>query len=214
VTPPPSLAAAVRRLRPAVAGRRGPGPPLPRLWLVSDPRRLPDPRAAAARLPRGAAVLARGLAPAVLSGLAALARRRGLRLLVAGDGRLALRHAAGLHLPDRPGGAQHLAAFLLAWRRRRGAGRPLLSAAAHGRAGLARARWLGADAVLLSPVFPTESHPGAPALGPWRWAALARRAGRPAIALGGVDGRSARRLPRSAAGVAAIGALAGVRARG
>uniref|UniRef100_UPI001081BD9B thiamine phosphate synthase n=1 Tax=Crenalkalicoccus roseus TaxID=1485588 RepID=UPI001081BD9B len=160
-----------------------------------------DPRAAAARLPPGAAVVARGLAPGVLAGLAALARRRRLRLLVAGDGRLALRHGAGLHLPDRPG-VPGLLPFLLARRR----GLPL-SAAAHGRAGLARGRRLAADAVILSPVFPTASHPGAPALGPWRWAALARRAGRPVVALGGIGPGNALRLPRHAAGLAAITAL-------
>jgi thiamine-phosphate pyrophosphorylase len=204
--PPPPLAAAARRFRVR--------PPAPRLWLVSDPVRLPDPRVAAALLPPGgAAVLARGLAPAVLAGLATLARRRRLVLVIAGDGRLALRHRAGLHLADRPGGTRHLLPFL---RARRGGGRhrrrwPMpLSVAAHGRAGIARARRLGADAVLLSPVFPTASHPGAPALGPWRWAALARRAGVAAVvALGGMDGRNARRLPRWAGGVAAIGALAG-----
>ncbi|TCZ57259.1 thiamine phosphate synthase [Roseicella aquatilis] len=193
-----ALAAAARRFRP----RPGPGgAPLPRLLLLGDPVRLPDPRPAALRLPPGAAVLARGLAPAVLRGLASIARRRRLVLLVAADGRLALRHGAGLHLPDRRGTAG-LLPFLLARR-----GRPLLlTAAAHGRAGLARARRLGADAVLLSPVFPTASHPGAPALGPLRWAALAQRAGRPALALGGVSGANARRLPRGAAGLAAIGA--------
>ncbi|MCO6419429.1 thiamine phosphate synthase, partial [Siccirubricoccus sp. KC 17139] len=111
-------------------------------------------------------------------------------------------HGAGLLLPDRRP-ARHLLPFLLA----RKPGRVLL-VAAHGRAGLARARRLRADAVLLSPAFPTLSHPGAPALGPLRWAALAVRAGRPALALGGVTGRSARRLPRLAAGIAAIGGFA------
>jgi len=198
---PRALAVAVRRLLPATDRR---GQPLPRLWLFSDPARLPDPCAAAARLPPGAAVVARGLEPAVLAALAALARRRRLRLLVAGEGRLALRHGAGLHLPDRYG-ARHLLPFLRA--RRRGL---LLSAAAHGRAGLARGRRLSADAVILSPVFPTASHPGAPVLGPFRWAALARRAGRPVLALGGLDAAGAARLPRRAAGVAAITALAGM----
>lgn len=196
------LEAAARRLKPARAGRGA----LPRLYLFSDPQRLPDPRAAAARLPPGAAVVARGLPPALLVSLARLARQRRLVLLVAGDGRAALRHArglrAGLHLPDRRGSAG-LVPFLLA-RRARGL---LLTVAAHGRAGLARGRRLGADAVILSPVFPTASHPGAPALGPWRWAALARRAGRGAVALGGVRGANAGRLPRWTAGFAAIGAL-------
>lgn len=195
-----TLEGAARGLKPRPAAGRG----LPRLILLGDPARLPDPRAAAARLPPGSAVLARGLPPGVTTGLAALARRRRLTLLVAADGRLALALGAGLHLPDRRG-TGGLLPFLLARRRR-----PLLlTAAAHGRAGLARARRLGADAVLLSPVFPTASHPGAPALGPWRWAALARRAGLPVVALGGLDGSAAARLPRWIAGFAAIGGLAG-----
>lgn len=196
-----ALRAAARRLGPA-RDRRGRA--LPRLWLFTDPERLPDPLAAAARLPPGAAgVVARGLAPGMLARLAALARRRRLRLVVAGDGRAALRiPGAGLHLADREPGARHRLAFLAARR-----GRPL-SAAAHGRAGLARARRLGADLVFLSPVFPTRSHPGAPTLGPLRWAALARRAGRPVAALGGIVAPAAGRLPRFAAGLAAIGGLA------
>lgn len=198
----PGLAAAARRLLGA--------PGLPRLFLFSDPARLPDPRGAAARLPPGAAVVARGLAPALLAELAGLARRRRLVLLVAGDGRAALRHRAGLHAPDRRPTAG-LLPFLLA-RRRRAARAPLLTAAAHGRRGIARARKLRADAVVLSPAFPTASHPGAPALGPLRWSLLARRAaGFPAVALGGVRGGNARRLPRRVAGLAAVGAFPGKR---
>jgi len=181
------LIAAARRLR----RRSG----IPRLWLLSDPVRLPDPRAACARLPVGSAVIARDLAPALLP---ILARLR-VRLLVAGDGRLALLHRAGLHVPDR----RMTAGLLPFLRQRRGR---LLTVAAHGRAGLARARRLRADAVLLSPVFATRSHPGAPALGVWRWAALARRAGRPVVALGGVGRGNAARLPPIAAGLAAIDA--------
>ncbi|MDN3565663.1 thiamine phosphate synthase, partial [Paeniroseomonas aquatica] len=130
---------------------------------------------------------------------------RRLLLLGAADGRLALRQRAGLHVPDRratPG----LLPFLLA-RRRRGL---VLTVAAHGRAGLARARRLGATAVILSPVFPTRSHPGAPALGPLRWASLAARAGgRAVVALGGITPGNAARLPRRTAGLAAIGGLSG-----
>ncbi|MBP0494305.1 thiamine phosphate synthase [Pararoseomonas indoligenes] len=185
-------------------GRSRNGRGIPALWLLSDARRLPDPRAAAARLPRGSAVLARDLAPGLLRPLSALARRRGLALVVAGDGRAALALRAGLHLPDRRP-AKGLLPFLVARRGTGGGG--LLSVAAHGRAGIARARRLRADLVILSPVFPTASHPGAPALGPLRWAALARRAGRPAVALGGVNALNSRRLPRLAAGWGAIGGL-------
>ncbi|WP_372617059.1 thiamine phosphate synthase [Falsiroseomonas sp.] len=196
-----------RRLKPAVV--RG-GRALPRLWLVSDPVRLPDPSAAAARLPRGAGVLARGLDGAVLAALALMCRRRGLLLLVAGDGRTALRLGAGLHVPDRVP-ARGLLPFLRA--RCGGVRWALLSVAVHGRAGAARGRRLRADLGLVSPAFQTASHPGAPALGPLRWAGLAARSGRPAVALGGVAAGNAARLPKAgrgrAAALAAIGALAG-----
>jgi thiamine-phosphate pyrophosphorylase len=58
-----------------------------------------------------------------------------------------------------------------------------------------------ADAVLLSPVFPTRSHPGAAALGPARFRLMARHAQMPVVALGGMTVRTARRLdwPRWAA---------------
>jgi thiamine-phosphate pyrophosphorylase len=175
--------------------------------LLSDPVRLPDPRAAASRLPRGAAVLARGVAPTLLRALASLCRARGLSLLVSGDGRAALALGAGLHVPDRLP-ARGVLPLLL--RRRASRRRPALSCAAHGRAGVARGRRLRADWLLLSPAFPTASHPGAPALGPLRWAALARAAGRPCVALGGVSAATARRLPpRAAAGLAAVAAWAG-----
>lgn len=183
--------------------QRGPvrqGPP--RRLLLSDPARLPDPSAAARRLPPGAGVLARDMPPAALAALARLCRARRLRLLVAGDGRAALRHQAGLHLPDRRA-TRFLLPFLAA--RRAGAPWAMLSLAAHGRAGLARGRRLGADVLLLSPVFPTPSHPGAPALGVLRFAAIAAWAGRPVLALGGMTERRARRVP--AWGFAAIGGL-------
>lgn len=190
-----------RRLKPARA--RG-GAVLPRLWLLSDPARLPDPCAAARRLPRGAGVLARGARPDVLARLARLCRARGLVLLVGGDGRAALRHQAGLHLADRAP-ARGVLPFLAA--RRGGAGFALLSVAVHGRPGLARARRVGADLGFVSPAFATASHPGAPALGPLRWARLAAALGRPAAALGGVSGATAGRLGRRPAALAAIAAL-------
>jgi thiamine-phosphate pyrophosphorylase len=48
------------------------------------------------------------------------------------------------------------------------------------------ARGEGAALVFISPVYPTLSHPGQPALGAERAIELARAAGVPAIALGGM----------------------------
>jgi thiamine-phosphate pyrophosphorylase len=204
-----TLEAQARGLKGQGVRGEGPGRAVPRLWLVTDALRLPDPLPAAANLPPGSAVLARDLAPAVLRAVARLARRRRLVLLVAGDGRLALALGAGLHLPERRP-TSGLLAFLAARRRYsllRGA---LLSVAAHGVAGLARARRLRADAVVLSPAFATASHPGAPGLGPLRWGALAVRASRrlAVVALGGIAAGTVARLPRRRlAGLAAVAGL-------
>ncbi|HJS86358.1 MAG TPA: thiamine phosphate synthase [Acetobacteraceae bacterium] len=177
----------------------------PTLWLFTDARRLPDPRAVVARLPkRGAGVVLRhdtdpGRA-ALGRALARLCRARRLALVVAGDARLANALGAGLHLRDGrwPGVVRR--------GRRRGA---LLTSSAHGAVSLRRATAARVNFVFLSPAFPTKSHPGAAALGVVRWTRLASRAAVPVAALGGIDGASVRRLPRAAcAGAGAIGALA------
>lgn len=193
-----TLANAARALN--AQARRSGAPALPALLLLTDEARLPDPLAAAARLPRGSGVILRHYGAAnrasLARALAALCRRRGLKLLVAEDWRLAAAvGAAGVHLPERP---------LRRFRPRRGW---LVTAAAHSRPALVRAARIGAQAALLSPAFPTASHPGRPALGPVRFAALARAAPLPVYALGGVTAARARRL-KGAAGLAAIGALA------
>jgi thiamine-phosphate pyrophosphorylase len=179
----------------------GGGSRWPVLWLFTDAERLPDPLSAAARLPKGLCgiVLRHDGVPgreALARALARICRSRRLVLVVAGDARLAARLHAGLHL-----------------RRGRSAG-PVarlcypLTSSAHDAREVARARRAGAALVFLAPVFPTASHPGAPGLGPLRWAAIARHGRVPAAALGGVDGENVHALPRRlCAGAAAIGAL-------
>ncbi len=188
-------------MRGTPAPPRG-SPALPRLWLVTDGTRLPDPLPAAARLPRGSGVVFRHYGAAdresIGRALARLCRQRRLMLLVAEDAKLAYRLCAdGIHLPEH---AQPRIAGLrrMGWR---------VSVAAHSAAAVAGAR--GADMLVLSPVFPTLSHPGARTLGPVRFAALARAARAPVIALGGITGQTARRLHGGRVhGFAAIGALA------
>jgi len=192
-----SLATGTARLN---AGR-----PLPALVLMTDIARQPDPVAAAWLLPRGAAVILRDAGhPARLElglALAQVARRRGLLLLVSGDADLAMRlKAQGLHLPEAE------AARAPSLRRRHP--RWLITGAAHSRAGINKAHRLGLDAVLLSPVFATDSHPGGDFLGPLRFTALARGSAIAVLALGGIDAATVRRLPTGMAGLAAIGALA------
>jgi thiamine-phosphate pyrophosphorylase len=77
----------------------------------------------------------------------------------------------------------------------------LALATAHNLTDIGLANRMGADAVLLSPVFATRSHPDAAFLGPMRFRLLAAHARMPVIALGGMTSPTARRLdwPRWAA---------------
>lgn len=87
----------------------------------------------------------------------------------------------------------------------------LATYAAHNAREISQANRRGADLIFLSPVFPTRSHPGAPTLGPKRFATLARLARCPVIALGGMNAARFRRLkPLGAYGWAAIDALMNV----
>lgn len=70
------------------------------------------------------------------------------------------------------------------------------SRAVHDAAEAAAARDDGAALVFVSPVFHTRSHPGTPALGAKEAARLARLAGCPAFALGGVGEREWRTLSK------------------
>ena len=175
--------------------RRGTG--LPPLWIFADQDRLPDPRGVLLGLPKGLCGLVlrgRGMDARVAAGAARICVQRRFAVVVAGD----------LRVPGWAGAGQHMSGGVRL--RRRGCSHGLVTAPAHGPAGLVRARRLGARGVFLSPVFPTASHPGAPALGVLRWAGLARRTSVPVLALGGVTGAVARRLPRCCAGAGMIGA--------
>ncbi|MGH6879251.1 MAG: thiamine phosphate synthase [Rhizomicrobium sp.] len=193
------LARAARQLN------RGAGLGLPPLVLLTDDERLPDPIAAVLALPPGSLVVLRsrdkGRRMALATSLTRLARARGLEWIVADDAPLAANAGAqGAHFPE------HQIALAARWR----VSRPqwLITCAAHSLRACARAAAAGADAVLLSPVFPTASHPDRPHFGSFRLRLIARAAPLPVYALGGVDEQSARRLAGSQlAGLAAIKAL-------
>jgi len=155
------------------------------------------------RLPKGAVVVYRTFgdsgAEVMATRLRTVTRARGVRLLIGADDGLALRVGAdGVHLPER------LSHRILALRRRQPGW--LISVAAHNRAAVRKGR--GADAIVLSAVFPSRSPSAGPALGPLRFAQLVRASRAPVIALGGVNKQNAPRLiSTGAAGLAAIDGL-------
>jgi thiamine-phosphate pyrophosphorylase len=150
--------------------------PIPRLWLMTDPRMGDELWAALERLPRGAGVVFRHYEwpdderRVLLRAVAKVARRRRL-ILLATDG---LARVDGSH--------------------NRRAARGLCSRSAHDRRDIVAAERGGADLVFVSPVFATRSHPGARALGVVRFGLMIRGARIPIIALGGMTARRARRL--------------------
>jgi thiamine-phosphate pyrophosphorylase len=184
------------------AGR--PGPNLPPLLFFTDPERTPRPWETAAGLPAGSGVVFRafGQADARETGLRlreATRRRDGL-LLVGLDAELAESlEADGVHLPERAlDQAPALAAARPGWR---------ITGAVHSTEALGGAESL--DAAVLSPVFPAGGASGVrPPLGLAGFSDLARAAGVPVYALGGIDVGNARALiGTGACGIAGVSAI-------
>jgi thiamine-phosphate pyrophosphorylase len=146
-----------------------------------------------------------GAADALATGrrLAAVCRRRGLKLFVGADAKLASRlRADGVHLPERLSGRAGDIRNLRA--------RFVVTAAAHSIPAALAARRAGAQALVISPVFPSASPSAGRPIGPRALAGFIRLAHAPVYALGGVNARSARALAMTGAvGIAAVGALAG-----
>ncbi len=166
---------------------------LPQLWLLSDERNDATLDAALERLPRGSGFIFRHyhLPPAERAArwfaLLRVIRARG-HLAILADSALTAREwgADGIYGPPR---ALYPTSRLVTL------------ATVHSLREIAEANRVRADAVLLSPVYPTRSHPDAAMLGPLRFRVLAQHARMPVIALGGMTPRTAGRLawPRWAA---------------
>jgi thiamine-phosphate diphosphorylase len=182
----------------------------PSLILITDSRRL-EPEAFIGRV--GAAL--RGGADAVLvrekqmdsarllafaSRLRLLTRDHGARLIVHTQADVAVAvdadgvHVGAADIGDLPGMRHWLGGMAMS-----------LSASCHSAGELADAAAAGADFALLSPVFPTSSHPDAAQLGVAQFRRLADAAPLPVLALGGIT--VANRALLAGFGVAVIGAL-------
>ena len=190
-------AQALNRAAAAVSPAAGRLPPL---LFFTDGERTPRPWETAARLPAGAAVVFRGFgAPDAMQTaqrLRAATQAGGSRLLIGADAGLAETVGAdGLHLPERM--ADEAARL-----RRPGW---IITTAIHGaRADLPLE---GLDALVASPVFPTQSASARPVLG-LEGLARVTALGLPTYALGGADAETAGRLTGSGVcGLAAVQAI-------
>ncbi|MXO65853.1 thiamine phosphate synthase [Altericroceibacterium endophyticum] len=158
---------------------------LPRLWLISDARNDRQLENALQRLPRGSGFIYRHYhlshreRAARFAALLRQAKSANHVVVLADDAATARQWGAdGVY----GRAALHPAPGLLRL------------STAHSPAEIAQANRARADMALISPIFPTHSHPGAPHLGPMRFQALAALATMPVIALGGMNPRNARRL--------------------
>ncbi len=190
------VARALNAAHPALAG-------LPPLFFFTDEHRTPEPLHMIAGLPGRCGVVFRhyGIAgrAAVARAILASCRAQDRVMLVAGDADLALEIGAdGIHLPA------HMLRTLTKLPTAR-----LITAAVHSAEEIRHAEALGVDAVFLSPVFPTASHPDSAALGIRKFVDLVAATRLPVYALGGVSEATAPQLAGSGAvGIAAISGLA------
>jgi thiamine-phosphate pyrophosphorylase len=179
---------------------------LPRLLFFTDPVRTPDPEAIARTLPRGSAIVFRafGAADAVARGLRLrkIADQRGLKLLVGADDRLARALCAdGVHLPERwAHRARRLKAVHPSW---------IVTTAAHSALAARQGLAAGADAVVVSAAFASNSPSAGKAMGPIRLALLVQAAHGPVYALGGINNKTARLLRST--GLVGLAAVDGLR---
>jgi thiamine-phosphate pyrophosphorylase len=159
------------------------GYPLPRLWLLTDERQGKALWQALSELPRGSGVILRHYSLdrakrlSFLLTASRIARRRGLVVLTGGEQLLHPWQVSG-----RYGSSRHrVKGKLLAW-------------PAHNLKEIRAGERSHADFLLLSPLFPTRSHPSVKALGCLGFAKLVRATALPVIALGGVRREDQRRL--------------------
>ena len=181
---------------------------LPRLLLVTDETRLADPSPHIRKLPAGSGVIFRhynypnriGLAREISS----ICRERGLCFIVSEDASLAFEvNAGGLHLPEHK--TLSPSNGIISWIKSK---RGISTCSCHSKRVLHLAGKLGVSGALVSPVFPTLSHPTSGGLGLKTLASLCRSSPIPVFALGGIDHSSVNSVLNCGVyGLAGIGAF-------
>ncbi|MBV1885667.1 MAG: thiamine phosphate synthase [Parvibaculaceae bacterium] len=177
-------------------------PHLPHRFYFTDERSLPlttgaegEARIVAqlARLPEDTGIVLRhySLSYHQRKRLGEVIKESGRALLVAGNPQLArCLKADGLHLPQwqlhsLAGAGARLNHLPKHW---------ILSAAVHGPSASQAANRLKANLIFASPIYTTQSHPGASALGTVRLAQLVTNAHQEVFALGGMNDQRFRQL--------------------
>ncbi len=178
-------------------------PGIPPLIVLTDPARLPDPIALATHLPKGCAIIYRHFgdpdARKISKEASTICAKRGLVFLVSCATDVPPGPGMGVHFPQKMHDA------IPDWRK----GYPtcIFTAAAHDTKSAKRALALGANAVLLSPVFDSNSPSAGAALGADKVAHMSKNIPGPVYALGGVTVQNAQCLSGHAAGLAVVSGI-------
>jgi len=173
---------------------------------MTDLKRTPDPVEIIKKLNSDTAVIFRHYGSEnkekIAHELMQITRTKGMTLLVSGDYQLARKiNADGLHIPE----------YLLYGEKAGDVYRNikpkwLVTAAVHRARALNRAEKMGVDAVLVSPVFKTQSHVSANPIGIIGLAKFVQKTRVPVFALGGVTNKNKKRVfETGAVGFAGIG---------
>lgn len=164
---------------------------VPRMILMTDDDRLVDPSPIIPSMPPGSAIIIRSRSVAEREkrahAVSALCYHHQITLLVSHETPPKQLIGDGVHIPEATRARWHRKDF---WRLQP----RLVSTSAHDLTSAKRASEWGVDAVLLSPLSPTKSHPGGKSLGYWRGASICRHINIPTIALGGIDHKSMGRV--------------------
>ncbi len=184
-----------QRVRPC---RLGP------LVFMSDPDRTPDVLAVARNLPTGTVLIYRHFGASnrkdIANKLRTIATKRRLQFLVGQDVALAkLVGADGVHIPERElAAAKNISKQYPNW---------IITGAAHNTAAIRKCAAAGLDACIVSPVFASDSPSAKTPLGIVKLTEMVKAAPIPIIALGGINAKTAEKLPCS--GVAGLAGVSG-----
>lgn len=170
---------------------------------MTDPKRTPNVLRSAARLPKASTIIYRHFGASDKNAVATALRQicfvNQIQFLIAQDEQLAMETGAdGLHLPEKYlAHATKLRARYPEW---------LLSGAVHSEASLQNTK--GLDAVILSPVFLSDSTSAGNPIGVERFDKITNQTPLPVFALGGITCANVSQLLESgASGIAGVSAF-------
>jgi len=202
------MAQNVSELAQRLNRRNAKGQKIPPLLLMTDTERLPDPSALIPKLPAGSGIIIRHFSREekikLIFKVKKLCRKHKVLLLVSDDTKLALSmQCDGVHFSE------------LSLKKAAGIGKALktkpsliYTCACHSQRFVHAAQKAKMDAILISPVFKTNSHPNAHTKGSWGFQNLARQTHLHCFGLGGLNKKTAQQLIQTrACGFAGIGNL-------